>query len=157
MVPLSAESTAFPSPFAAAKRLMPLTASPAGFFTPNLRRPSSAVVDYIRRLASAGEPIIERRGAPRMAVTFAARAVMLDVAMQPAGDELTVIVRNISATGMGLLSNTRIDGPYLALELAADGGDTLLVTIAVRRCQPIGPCFDIGGRFVPRPAKASND
>jgi hypothetical protein len=148
MVPLTVELPALSSPFDEAKRSLPLTATPPGFFTPNLRRPTSAIVEYVRRLVSASEPIVERRGAPRLAVTFAARAVLLDDDMQPAGEEIPVVVRNISTTGLGLLTVTPVEGPYLALELAADDGEALLVTIAVCRCQPIGPCFDIGGRFV---------
>ncbi|HVC95300.1 MAG TPA: hypothetical protein VND64_16510, partial [Pirellulales bacterium] len=70
--------------------------------------------------------------------------------LRPVGDEFFLIVRNVSATGIGVLSTTPVNSPYLAIELATDGGETLHVAIEVRRCQPIGPCFDVGGRFVHR-------
>jgi hypothetical protein len=125
----------------------------AGFYTPSLRRPTSAVIEHVRRLLESHEPIAERREAPRLSVTFAARAIALDRAMQPTGNEFVVIVRNISETGLGLLSMMPVDSRYLAVEMATESGELLLVAIEVLRCQAIGPCFDIGGPYV-RPASA---
>ena len=150
MTPLTVEFPAFSRIFAAGKAVLPHTAAPTGFHTPNLRRPTSAVIQHVRRLVSSYEPIIERRGAGCLSVTFSARAVALDDQLQPVGHEFSVVVQNVSATGLSLLSTTFDEGPYLAIELATDGGETLHLAVAVCRCQQIGPCFDIGGRFVHR-------
>jgi hypothetical protein len=152
MVPSSVEPPKYPSPFSAGAALLPHVAPP-GIFTPNLRSPTRGVIGYVRRLVESCKPFVERRGAPRLSVTFSARAVVLDETWKRAGDEFFVVVRDISVTGIGLLTSAPVDGPYLAIELAADCGETLLVTVAVLRCRPIGPCFDVGGEFVPRPAE----
>jgi hypothetical protein len=148
MPPAPVEFPAFSGLFAARAATLPHKAAPTGFHTPNLRSPTSAVIEHVRNLVSSYEPIIERREAPRLSVTFSARAVALDDQLRPVGDEFFLVVRNISATGLGLLSTTPVKSTFLAIELATDGGETLHVAIEVRRCQPIGPCFDVGGRFV---------
>jgi hypothetical protein len=148
MPPVPVVFPAFSGLFAARATTLPHKAVPTGFHTPNLRSPTSAVIEHVRNLVSSYEPIIERREAPRLSVTFSARAVALDDQLRPVGDEFFLVVRNISATGLGLLSTTPVNSTFLAIEFATDGGETLHVAIEVRRCQPIGPCFDVGGRFV---------
>src|SRR5690348_728551 len=102
MVRLSVAAPLHANPFSAGAALFSPAAELA-IFTPNLRRPTGAVIDYVRRLVESSEPIIERRGAPRLSVTFSARAVMLDETRQRVGDDFFVVVRNISAIGLGLL------------------------------------------------------
>jgi hypothetical protein len=148
MVAPTVNSPMLSNAFEAGRKLFPSASTSSGLDSPNMRRPTGAVIEHVRRLMSSYKPIFERRGAPRFSVTFSARAVALDAKMQPAGGEISVVVRNISATGLGVYSKTPVGSPHLAIEMESDGGEKILVAIAVRRCRPIGCCFDIGGRFV---------
>jgi len=107
MPPATVEFPAFSSLFTAKAATLSHKTAPTGFHTPNLRRPTSAVIEHVRNLVSSYEPIVERRESPRLSVTFSARAIALDDQLRPVGDEFFLVVRNVSATGLGVLSTTR--------------------------------------------------
>lgn len=108
------------------------------------------IVGFVKQLTT--EPAVERREAPRYSVTLPATAVALDERLRPIGPQFSVVVRNISARGIALLHSSPVHAEHIAVELATPAGHKIQVAMEVSRCHQLGPCYEIAGPFVHRPA-----
>ena len=95
-----------------------------------------------------------------------ATATPLDDQFQPNGEPFTVLTRDISSHGIGLVHSRPLDMKYVTLDLTGPNGHFLHVTIEVLRCNEF-LCGDLhriddayddgctyyesGGRFVTNP------
>jgi hypothetical protein len=121
-----------------------------GFYTPDLGPPTAALIDFVSQLAVGAQPGVERREVPRLPTAFPATVVLLTEEMEPAGEPFDVVVRNISTKGLAFLSSQQIDVQHVGVTLTNPSGAEVELQVRVRRCQPLGPCFDVGGEFMNR-------
>ena len=63
------------------------------------------------------------------------------------GDCFTVVTRDISPKGIGLVHSRRLDQKLLALQMRL-ADEEVNVVVEVLWCRPFGPFEYIGGRFV---------
>lgn len=119
-----------------------------GFYTPDLAPPTVALIDFVNQLAVGGEPTLERRAVPRLPTAFSATVVRLADDLQPIGEPFDVVVRNISTKGLAFLSSQPIGVDHVTINMANSASTSVELRVRVRRCQPLGPCFDVGGEFV---------
>lgn len=66
------------------------------------------------------------------------------------GDPFMLAIRDVSEGGIRLLHTRATNAKYLALSWPAETSPAqrLVVVAKIRRCQPLGPFYDIGGEFV---------
>jgi hypothetical protein len=88
----------------------------------------------------------ERRAEPRYSVAASAQVQLLSDALTPIGEPLTMVVRDISRRGLGLLSRQSIDASYLSLRLDADAAADAV--FQVLRCNKVGAFYDVGSRLL---------
>jgi hypothetical protein len=102
---------------------------------------------FIGRLQEAGAKFTRRREV-RHAVALPVDATPVDASLYPLGPVLQAVTRDISTSGISLLCTTSPEAKYLAISLWAAEGQRLDAVVEVLRCRPLGPMFDLGGRFV---------
>lgn len=119
-----------------------------GFYTPDLAPPTAALIDFVHQLAAGGQPPVERRAVPRLPTAFSATVVRLAEDMRPVGEPFDVVVRNISTKGLAFLTSQPIEADHVAVTMTTAAGAAVELRVRVRRCQLLGPCFDVGGEFV---------
>jgi hypothetical protein len=90
----------------------------------------------------------DRRREARHRIAVLVRTTPVDENLQPIGEELIVTTRDISSGGISLIHQERIEAPYLAVELTDLNGTPLRAMVEVLRRRPLGPFFEIAGRFV---------
>jgi hypothetical protein len=105
------------------------------------------VNDFITRLQQHGAKFTRRREL-RQTVALLVEATPLDDASRPTGKTFQAVTRDISTSGISLLHTQSVDAPYLSISLKDTENQRLDAVVEVLRCNPIGPLFDIGGRFV---------
>lgn len=123
--------------------------------------PPRAVRDFIRRLAENevldGEkptavvmPGHEGRKAERVTCYTTVVAVPVDRDWQRVGEPSKLALRDLSEGGVRMLYTRATNAQYLALGWNATQlpGKQIRVVCSVRRCQPCGPFYDIGGQFM---------
>lgn len=125
-----------------------MKASTQGFYTPDLAPPTAALIDFVNQLAVGMQPAVERRAVPRLPTAFSATVVRLADDLQPIGEPFDVVVRNISTRGLAFLTSQPIDVEHVAISMTNPAGTSVELRVRVRRCQALGPCFDVGGEFV---------
>lgn len=109
------------------------------------------LVSFVQRLvrnarAYAG---VERRSARRELLVVPVQVVPVDHAFTPIGDEFTVVTRDISPHGIGLVHFERLKHRLLAMQTHLCGEEANLVGEIVWQ-KPLGPFELIGCRFVAR-------
>lgn len=108
------------------------------------------VEDLIQRLAEEGlyyrGP--DRRWESRHAVAIEVNAIPLDADLQAQGDGFLATTRNISSGGISLICSEQIDSPFLAVEITVPKERPFHAAVEVLRCSPVGPYFEIAGKFV---------
>lgn len=119
-----------------------------GFYTPNLAPPTAALIDFVSQLAIGAPPEVERRAVPRLPTAFSATVVRLADDLQPIAEPFDVVVRNISTKGLAFLASQPIDVGHVAITMTNSAGAAIELRVRIRRCQLLGPCFDVGGEFV---------
>jgi hypothetical protein len=96
----------------------------------------------------------ERRRCPRYPLVVPVSVMPLDEQFRPAGSLYRAVTRNISATGVSIISQTRLQADYLSLLLVNSSADYLEVVVRVARTAMIGPMFEFAGPFVAIPERA---
>ena len=96
---------------------------------------------------SPTQPSVERRPDRRIILGFDAVAVEADSVFCPTGDPRRVMVRDISASGVGFVTDSVLNPGIVAIEMAPS--DKRLQLIGdVKRCEEIAPSvFDVGVNF----------
>ncbi len=100
----------------------------------------------------------ERRRCPRYPLVVPVSVMPLDEQFHPTGTLYRAVTRNISASGVSILSQTQFQAKHLSLLLVNSSADYLEVVVRVARCGRIGPMHEFAGPFVavPERAKAKN-
>lgn len=91
---------------------------------------------------------VERRGAERIEVTMPLNVVALDSSFRPLDLQYHAITRNMSKTGVGLVTNSPIGHQYLRLNFNPFDGSTFEAIARVIYCNEIGYYFQIGCEFI---------
>lgn len=121
-----------------------------------LPRISSDMRAEILRMAAAAADDEGRweslRKSRRVAVALLAAGVELDDEFYPTSPTFQLMVTNISATGVGLVSMGRLSAPFLALKLrSSPRAEPIQVVVEmVRQRELRNPYIEIGGSFVLR-------
>lgn len=126
-----------------------------------LPEPPRAVRDFIRRLAenesadseSLGGVALQsdlRREKARVTCYATAIGTPVDRSGVRVGAPFKLALRDLSESGVRLLHTRSTNAHYLALCWNASllRGRQIRVVCQVRRCEPCGPFYDIGGQFV---------
>jgi hypothetical protein len=94
---------------------------------------------------------VERRGEPRFPICIPVEATPYDVGGQRARAKFVAVTRDISASGITFLHTASVEEDYWLLEFPRPGirGIRLVLKVLYRR--PIGPLWEIAGRFVTEP------
>ncbi len=103
---------------------------------------------FIRKLTADAYEGPERRAEIRHPLLLAVQAQAIDAQGVRIGAPISGISRDLSASGISILTTTPIDGRFVLLRLARKEVGTIDVMLKVLRSSPIGPFFETGGRFV---------
>ena len=90
----------------------------------------------------------ERRGANRHPIVTPVVVMPMNGEFRPAEGAFMVVTRDISTTGLALISTREVSTELLAIELPAAGGEKMQVVMRLARCRPVGRFYEIAGPFV---------
>ena len=90
----------------------------------------------------------ERRAADRMNVTMPVRVTALNERLEPLDYEYHAITRNVSATGVGLVTTNPIGHSHVLLTFEPYHGELFSIVSQVIYCGDIGYYFQVGCEFV---------
>ena len=90
----------------------------------------------------------ERRRCPRYPLAVSVSAIPLENQLQPAGSPFNALTRDLSASGLSMISDTRCEAKYLSLLLVNSPSDYLDVVIRVVRFRVVGPMYEYAGPFI---------
>jgi hypothetical protein len=112
--------------------------------------PTSQVGEFVDRLINERMHYRgpERRRCPRYPLAVSVSAIPLDHQLQPAGSPFDALTRDISASGLSMISDTRCEAKYLSLLLVNSPSDYLDVVIRVVRFRVVGPMYEYAGPFI---------
>jgi hypothetical protein len=116
--------------------------------------PRSALESLVRELGGTTPACdlpydgLDRRAFQRTAVAVEVRLQPMDSSFAPAGEVFTAITRDISASGVGLVSTRPVKAAFLSLQLPATQNQPPQWVVRVSRCQPMGGFYDVGTSFV---------
>jgi hypothetical protein len=112
--------------------------------------PASQVGEFVDRLIhdKTHHPGPERRRCPRYPLAQSVSAVPLDDQLQPTGPAFDAVTRNISASGVCIISPLRCDEKYLSLLLVNSSADYLEVVVRVARFRVVGQMYEYAGPFI---------
>lgn len=129
----------------------------------DLSPPPRAVNDFIKRLLKEEDSADQddwagecKRSSPRAYSKVTATAVPLTEQLTLVGEPFRVALRDVSEGGVRLLHTRSIACSHLALRWTpeTDPAGQLEVVGRVTRCEPLGPFYDIGCRFLSASALA---
>ncbi len=89
----------------------------------------------------------DRRSEGRFLMAVPALVQPLTEDFEPIGEPFSVVTRDISQKGVGLVYSMRVDHRLLALRLTL-ADEEVNVAVRVRWCQELGPYYYVGGAFV---------
>lgn len=112
--------------------------------------PPENVQRLIRVLAKDNYRGNERRRNKHYSVVVPVIAVPLAADFSVAGKSLQMTTANVSLSGAALLHTRFTETPYFALDFTAAGIELVQVVMEVLRVRPVGPLYEIGGRFLSR-------
>ncbi|MCH7725532.1 MAG: hypothetical protein IH991_03470 [Planctomycetes bacterium] len=117
---------------------------------PDQPKQTDEVGAFIERLADEIEYYdgSERRTEARRRVVVPVMVMPVDDNFERTGDAFQAVTRDVSTSGISLLSTQDIDAEYLAVFLKTLSGRELIVVIHVCRHDYIGVYYDIAGTFV---------
>ncbi len=90
----------------------------------------------------------DRRADRRYTLGVAVRVFPVDESMENLGEGFLAVTRDISLSGAALYYTQPVSERILALEFATSSGKANRTLMEVLRCRPLGPLFEIAGRFV---------
>ncbi len=90
-----------------------------------------------------------RRSEERYYATLPVTVTPVDHKLRSINDGIRMVTRDISSRGLALFSDKPVNTKLLSLEITdRDGHKTLTALMQLLRCQPIGPVYEIAGKFV---------
>lgn len=110
--------------------------------------PPAMMVSYLERMFAEGEG--ERRESARASLLATVIVVPLSASHEPCGQPFKAAARDVSEGGLSLLHTRAVTAECLALRWTALGspGQYVTLVLEVHRCQPMGPFYEVAGRFV---------
>ncbi len=124
--------------------------APAHLAPEDLTHAPGEIARFIARMVSEDYEGPERRGAKRYDIMIAADVLAVDRTFQPLGEPVQAMTRNISTTGIALISSRPLEGKLLAVGMNDEAGRPIQMVIRVLRSRKIGEFFETAGPFVTR-------
>ncbi|NQT37549.1 MAG: PilZ domain-containing protein [Planctomycetes bacterium] len=113
----------------------------------NLGNPPQSIAAFIVKMLGKEFSGDEKRSTRRHNIVFPVPVVELDEAFCPTGDVRMAVTRDISTTGLALISTRAASARFLAVELTCPSGETIQVVIRVIRCRPVRCFYEIAGTY----------
>ena len=113
----------------------------------NLGRPPEAIVEFVTKMMRTECKRNDNRGAQRRAVVVPVPLIQLDEGLSPTGNVHMAVTRDISSSGISLVSTRAANSPFLAVELSASYDETIQIVMRVIRCRPLRCFYEIAGPF----------
>jgi hypothetical protein len=111
---------------------------------------SKAISELIARIAPKAYSGPEKRTVERFPFVAPVAVILLSDTMAPVGAPFMVLTRNISRSGIALVSTRPVNTEFCAVALPSAGEETIQFVVQVVRCRPLRSFYEIGGRFVTR-------
>lgn len=122
---------------------------PQQFKPRDLFHPREHVAEFVRRLAA---PVPyrgkDRRREPRYQLATDIAVVPVNDQLDPAGEQVRCILRDVSASGASFYSGHPLDTKLLVLHLATHDGERMSALLEVVRRDAIGQMSVIAGKFM---------
>lgn len=117
-----------------------------------VHEPPQGMTTYLERLCSRVEGDGDRRQTDRVTLLATALAIPITAADEPCGEPFKGVVRDASKGGMSLLHTRAVVGERLAVrwQTLASAGRTVTVVMQIDRCRPLGPFYEVAGKFLNR-------
>lgn len=113
-----------------------------GPFEPDLRD------GLLRQLLGPAFGEGDRRLAPRYAITSPVNAVLVDPETGVCGRAMPMLTKNLSRSGVCLLSETKIEDGLLVIDFTPNGNEGKQLAVRVVRWRKLGSHFEVAGEFV---------
>jgi hypothetical protein len=112
--------------------------------------PPPAMMHYLEHGSVGPIGDRERRRSVRASLLATVTAIPLAGALEPCGEPFRAIVRDASEGGLSLLHTRCVTAELLMLRwpLLAAPRRVIDVLLAIQRCQPLGPFYEVAGQFV---------
>ncbi len=117
--------------------------------TDNAARHAADVGEFLERLECELDCYHgpDRRSESRRRLIVPVLAMPVDQSRKASGAVFQAITRDISDSGIGLLTIRSVTTPQLGLLFQARNADEMMVLVDVTRCRRIGIYYEVGGRF----------
>ncbi len=111
--------------------------------------PSPELLDFARSLARQRQAFEGRqvRRSPREPFVVSVLTQPLCDDLRAEGDPFWAVAMDVSAGGLCLISPTRFRAAHVQLRIRLPAGGEMNPCLKITRCRPIGPYFEIAGRF----------
>ena len=90
----------------------------------------------------------ERRSEGRHVLHIPVEVFPFDWDRHPTGIGMSAVTRDMSPHSMGLITPEPIEAPIIYVCIRHEGFVEQEFLLEVRRCKPLGPFYDVGGRFI---------
>ena len=113
--------------------------------------PPAAMISYLERTFNDAGGEGDRRNSERASLLATITVIPLNGSLQPCGEPFKAAARDASEGGLSLLHTRAITAEHLALRWQNLGtpGHQITMVLQVQRCQPMGPFYEVAGRFMP--------
>ena len=115
-----------------------------------LPAPPRSLVAFVAKLLAEEYEGPQRRASRRLPVVVPVVAMPLDDNFRPRGTTFAAITRDLSTTGISLISTRAAGSRFLAVELVTPAGQKIQVVLQVLRCNTISRFYEIAGQLVAR-------
>lgn len=112
--------------------------------------PPESLLTCAARLLAKETDAPQRRAAKRHAGVMSVAVMPLDDQFQPAGAAFMAMTRDLSTSGLRLVTDRAVDDKYLAVDLTLPPVPSIQVALEVIRCEPVGKYYEIAGPLVAR-------
>ncbi len=113
-----------------------------------------AIADFIAQVMPDAYRGPEKRCFERYPIVTPVAAMPLGTGLEPFGASFMALTRNISRSGVALVSTRSVSAPFLAVELPCGPDGAMQVVIQVVRRRPIRCFYEIAGPFLTKMADA---
>ena len=109
-----------------------------------------AIQQFIDELTTAIDKWqgLERRAEPRHAIALPVKVTPFDGATRQFGETFQAVTRDVSTRELSILCPHQFAADLILLEFLQPERCRVQVGLKVRRCRPLGPFWDVAGRFI---------
>jgi hypothetical protein len=129
------------------ERLQQVRPARIEFDDTNLGRPPEAIAEFIAKMMRKEHRGSDKRGSQRRPVVVPIPVIELDENLAPTGNVHMAVTRDISSSGVSLLSTRAANSPFIAVELSIGYEETIQAVVRVSRCRPLRCFYEIAGPF----------